>query len=103
MQIAFSSIAGTSSAPLRYRGNTRQSTPLIWMRPPYTFGIVGLAITRCAELNGDVESLEKIEELLVAAGDLGAEVPSLDEAGKFASGRLTHRLIHMADIEAVTA
>ncbi|MFL5962858.1 MAG: amidohydrolase family protein [Gaiellaceae bacterium] len=79
------------------------ATPLLWMRQPDTIGILGLAINTCAERNGQVEAIEKIEELLIAARDLWAEVPSLDEASQRVTGRLTHRLIHMADIEAVTA
>jgi predicted TIM-barrel fold metal-dependent hydrolase len=79
------------------------ATPLLWMRQPDTIGVLGLAINTCAERNGHVEALEQIEELLVAARDLWTEVPSLDEAGQFVAGRLTHRLIHLADIEAVTA
>ena len=79
------------------------ATPLLWMRQPDTIGVLGLAINTCAERNGHVEALEQIEELLVAARDLWTEVPSLDEAGQFVAGRLTHRLIHLADIEVVTA
>jgi predicted TIM-barrel fold metal-dependent hydrolase len=79
------------------------ATPLLWMRQPDTIGILGLAINTCAERNGRIESIEKIKELLIAARDLWAEVPSLDEATQLDAARLTHRLIHMADIEAVTA
>jgi uncharacterized protein len=80
------------------------ATPLLWMRQPDTIGILGLAINTCAERNGRVESIEKIEELLVAARDLWAEVPSIeDETGQRLATRLTHRMIHLADIEAVTA
>jgi predicted TIM-barrel fold metal-dependent hydrolase len=79
------------------------ATPLLWMRQPDTIGVLGLAINTCAERNGHVEAIEQIEELLVAARDLWAEVPSLDETAQRDAVRLTHRLIHMADIEAVTA
>jgi predicted TIM-barrel fold metal-dependent hydrolase len=79
------------------------ATPLLWMQQPDTIGVLGLAINTCAERNGHVESIEKIEELLVAARDLWAEVPSLDEMDQRDAGRLTHRLIHLAAIEAVTA
>jgi hypothetical protein len=79
------------------------ATPLLWMRQPDTIGVLGLAINTCGERNGYVESIEKIEELLIAARDLWAEVPSLGEATQLDAARLTHRLIHMADIEAVTA
>jgi predicted TIM-barrel fold metal-dependent hydrolase len=79
------------------------ATPLLWMGQPDTIGVLGLAINTCAERNGHVESIEQIEELLVAARDLWAEVPSLDEPAQRDAVRLTHRLIHLADIEAVTA
>jgi predicted TIM-barrel fold metal-dependent hydrolase len=79
------------------------ATPLLWMGQPDTIGVLGLAINTCAERNGHVESIEQIEELLVAARDLWAEVPSLDETAQRDAVRLTHRLIHLADIEAVTA
>jgi predicted TIM-barrel fold metal-dependent hydrolase len=79
------------------------ATPLLWMRQPDTIGVLGLAINTCAERNGHVESIERIEELLAAARDVWEGIPSLDETEQRAAGRLTHRLIHMADIEAVTA
>jgi predicted TIM-barrel fold metal-dependent hydrolase len=79
------------------------ATPLLWMRQPDTIGVLGLAINTCGERNGHVGSIEQIEALLVAARDLWAEVPSLDETAQRDAVRLTHRLIHLADIEAVTA
>jgi predicted TIM-barrel fold metal-dependent hydrolase len=80
------------------------TTPMLWTQQVDTIGTLGLAINTCAERNGHVESLEKIEELLVAARDLWAVVPSIeDESERFRTGRLTWLLIHMADIEAVTA
>ena len=79
------------------------ATPLLWMRQPDTIGVLGLAINTCAERNGHVETIEQIEELLVAARELWSEVPSLDEQDQRDAVRLTHRLIHMADIEAITA
>ena len=79
------------------------ATPLLWTRQPDTIGVLGLAINTCAERNGHVRALEQIEELLVAARNLWTEIPSFDETEQFAAMRLTHRLIHIADIEAVTA
>jgi predicted TIM-barrel fold metal-dependent hydrolase len=80
------------------------ATPMLWMRQSDTIGVLGLAINTCAERNGHVESIEKIEELLVAARDLWEEVPLIeDEVDQRVVGRMTHRLIHLADIEAVTA
>ncbi len=40
------------------------ATPLLWMRQPDAIGLLGLAINTCAERNGHVESIERIEELL---------------------------------------
>jgi predicted TIM-barrel fold metal-dependent hydrolase len=77
--------------------------PLLWTRQPDTIGVLGLAINTCAERNGHVEAVERIEELLVAARDLWATVPGIeDEAQARQTARLAHRLVHIADIEAVT-
>jgi predicted TIM-barrel fold metal-dependent hydrolase len=80
------------------------ATPLLWTRQPDTIGILGLAISTCAERNGHIREVERIQELLVAARDLWSTVPQIEDApGKFVAARLTFRLIHLADIEAVTA
>jgi uncharacterized protein len=80
------------------------ATPLLWTRQPDTIGVLGLAINTCAERNGHVESVERIEELLVAARDLWAAVPEIeDDLDRFAAARMTHRLVHLADIETITA
>ena len=80
------------------------ATPLLWMRQVDTIGVLGLAINTCAERNGHVDTVERIEELLLAARDLWAVVPTLDDpVEQMRVGRMTHRLIHLADIEAVTA
>ena len=79
------------------------ATPLLWTRQPDTIGILGLAINTCAERNGHVEEVEKIRELLETARDLWHEIPDLDdELDQRHALRLTHRLVHIADIEAVT-
>jgi predicted TIM-barrel fold metal-dependent hydrolase len=79
------------------------ATPLLWMRQPDTTGVLGLAINTCGERNGHTDAVERIHELLLAARDLWAEIPSIDDETdqRFAT-RLTFRLIHLADIEAVT-
>jgi uncharacterized protein len=80
------------------------TTPMLWTRQSDTIGVLGLAINTCAERNGHVDSIERVEELLLAARDLWEFVPSIeDEVERFRTGRLTWRLIHLADIEAVTA
>jgi predicted TIM-barrel fold metal-dependent hydrolase len=80
------------------------TTPLLWMRQPDTTGMLGLAINACAERNGHAEAVDRIHELLIAARDLWATLPEIEneEQRRFET-RLTFRLIHLADIEAVTA
>src|SRR6478752_3941302 len=80
------------------------ATPLLWMRQPDTVGVLGLAINACAERNGHLETVDGIRDLLVAARDLWATLPEIEnEVDQRAATRLTFRLIHIADIEAVTA
>ena len=79
------------------------ATPLLWSRQTDTVGVLGLAISACSERNGHVAEVERIRELIVAARDLWETVPSLDEVEQRSMTRLTFRLLHIADIEAVTA
>jgi predicted TIM-barrel fold metal-dependent hydrolase len=80
------------------------ATPLLWSRQPDTVGVLGLAINTCAERNGHSADVDRIRELLVAARDLWLVVPTIeDEVEQRQTMRLTHRLVHLADIEAVTA
>lgn len=76
--------------------------PLLWTRQPDTMGMLGLAINTCAERNGNAESVDRIRELLEAARDLWSTWPELPEPDQFVAGRVTARLVHIADIEAVT-
>jgi predicted TIM-barrel fold metal-dependent hydrolase len=79
------------------------ATPLLWMRQVDSIGVLGLAINACAERNGHVDETEKIRELLEAARDVWATIPDIeDPIEERQSVRLTQRLIHIADIEAVT-
>ncbi|HZQ83132.1 MAG TPA: amidohydrolase family protein [Gaiellaceae bacterium] len=98
---------GTLSQPMqlaRIHQYLSMATPLLWGRQPDTVGVLGLAINTCAERNGHVESVDKIRELLESARDLWATIPEIeDELEARQTMRLTHRLIHIADIEAVTA
>jgi hypothetical protein len=80
------------------------ATPLLWTRQPDTIGVLGLAINACAERNGYADAADRIRDLLEAARDLWATAPErADEAEKIRLVRLSFRLIHLADIEAVTA
>ena len=80
------------------------ATPLLWSRQPDMVGVLGLAINTCAERNGYAGTVDGIRELLEAARELWAEIPKIeDELEARQTMRLTHRLVHIADIEAVTA
>jgi hypothetical protein len=80
------------------------ATPLLWTRQPDTLGVLGLAINACAERNGYAEAADRTRELLVAARDLWSSANDQpNEAERFRTVRLSFRLIHLADIEAVTA
>ena len=79
--------------------------PLLWTRQADTIGVLGLAINACAERNGHGDAIGRIEELLVAARDLWLTVPEIDDevAAAADATRYVHRLVHIADIEAVTS
>jgi hypothetical protein len=79
------------------------ATPLLWSRQPDQVGVLGLAINTCAERNGHGDEIDKIRELLEAARDLWATVADIEEEVEARQTmRLTHRLVHMAQIEAIT-
>ncbi|HEY0416045.1 MAG TPA: amidohydrolase family protein [Gaiellaceae bacterium] len=80
------------------------ATPLLWARQPDHVGVLGLAINTCAERNGYADAVDGIRELLEAARDLWETIPSIEEEVEARQTiRLTHRLVHIAQIEAVTA
>ena len=78
------------------------ATPLLWTRQPDTVGVIGLALNACYERNGHEEN-ERLIELLTAAQTLWREAPEIeDEHERWAATRLVFRLVHLADIWAVT-
>ena len=80
------------------------ATPLLWTRQPDTIGVLGLALNACAERNGASSETERIKELLLAARELWRGLPEVDgERELMFATRTTFRLIHIADILAVTA
>ena len=99
--------SGTLAQPMqmaRIHQYLSMATPLLWTRQPDTIGVLGLAINACAERNGYGAQVDSIRELLETASELWTEGDGVeDEADQRAMIRLTHRLIHIADIEAVTA
>ena len=80
------------------------ATPLLWMRQADTIGVLGLALNACDErANGRREQTDQIKELLLAARDLWLALPDVDEADRPLAGRAAFRMVHLANILAVTS
>jgi uncharacterized protein len=80
------------------------ATPLLWTRQQDTIGVLGLALNACADRDGHLEEREQIRELLETARDLWRVLPELDDEGEQrVVSRTTFRLVHLADILAVTS
>src|SRR5207302_1754919 len=79
------------------------ATPLLWTRQPDTIGILGLALNACHELNGREREVDQIRELLEIAPGLWRSLPEEKEPDRITAARATFRLIHLADIVAVTS
>jgi uncharacterized protein len=97
---------GTFSQPMafaRIHQYLSMATPLLWTRQPDTIGVLGLALNACDERNGHPGELEQIRELVATARDLWRGLPEVEEeADRVRVSRATFRLIHLADIYAVT-
>jgi uncharacterized protein len=79
------------------------ATPLLWTRQRDTIGVLGLALNTCAERDGFAEERERIADLIACAQELWGALPDLeDEQDLRDASRLTFRLVHLADILAVT-
>ncbi|MFY9577961.1 MAG: amidohydrolase family protein [Gaiellaceae bacterium] len=80
------------------------ATPLLWTRQQDTIGVLGLALNACDDRsNGHRAELEQIRELLVAAREMWRALPEEGaEKDRMDHTRATFRLIHLADIVAVT-
>jgi hypothetical protein len=98
--------AGTYAQPLtlaRIHQYLSMATPLLWTRQADTIGVLGLALNACYE-NGGQEATERIKELLLSARELWRAMPDIEEDGERAlASRATFRLVHLADILAVTS
>jgi uncharacterized protein len=98
---------GTFSQPMalaRIHQYLSMATPLLWTRQADTIGVLGLALNATADRDGHVEERERIRDLLEAARDLWRVLPELeDEAEQRIVSRTTFRLVHLADILAVTS
>ena len=80
------------------------ATPMMWLRQGDTIGVLGLALnTTDSPSNGYKEATDRIRELLVTGQILWQDALELeDDAERLTATRLAFRLIHLADILAVT-
>jgi uncharacterized protein len=80
------------------------ATPLLWTRQQDRIGVLGLALNACDDrADGHRTELDQIRELLTVAQDMWLTLPEEgDERDRIAHTRATFRLIHLADIVAVT-
>ncbi len=80
------------------------ATPLLWTRQPDRIGVLGLALNATHDrTNGHRDELDQIRELLTAAQAMWLTLPEdADERDRIEHTRATFRLIHLADIVAVT-
>jgi hypothetical protein len=80
------------------------ATPLLWTRQADTIGVLGLALNATADRDGHKEEREQIRELLEAARELWRVLPEVEDEGEQRIvSRTTFRLVHLADILAVTS
>jgi hypothetical protein len=79
------------------------ATPLLWTRQADTVGVLGLALNATDDRNGRPEELDRIRELIATAQTLWADSQQIeDETERWRTNRVTFRLVHLADILAVT-
>jgi uncharacterized protein len=77
--------------------------PMLFIRHQDSFGALGLALNATNDRNGHEPELAQIHELLIVARDLWRTLPEAeDETEARLVARTTSRLIHLADIVAVT-
>ena len=87
----------------RIHGYLSMATPLLWTRQPDTVGVLGLALNACGERSNGSGDAARIAELLVTARELWRGLPEIeDERDRWIATRRIFRLIHIADILAVT-
>jgi hypothetical protein len=80
------------------------ATPLLWTRQADTIGVLGLALNATEDRDGHKEERERIRELLETARDLWRVLPEVEDEGEQRIvSRTTFRLVHLADILAVTS
>jgi predicted TIM-barrel fold metal-dependent hydrolase len=87
----------------RIHGYLSMATSLLWLRQQDTFGVLGLALNACEETGGQAEELDRLREVLTVARDLWQRLDEIeDDKDRLRAIRLAFRLLHLADIVAVT-
>jgi predicted TIM-barrel fold metal-dependent hydrolase len=77
--------------------------PMLFIRHQDSFGALGLALNATNDRNGHEPELAQIHELLIAARDLWRTLPeAADDTDSRTIARTAARLVHLADIVAVT-
>jgi predicted TIM-barrel fold metal-dependent hydrolase len=98
---------GTLTVPIqlaRIHTYLTMATPLIWTRQQDVIGAVGLALNATDERDGYPDACARIADLLACARDLWTTSGEMvDDDERFRAGRRVQQLIHLADIEALTA
>jgi predicted TIM-barrel fold metal-dependent hydrolase len=88
----------------RIHGYLSMAIPLMWTRQPDTIGVLELALNTCdSPSNGYRNETDQIRELLKTAQVLWVAALKEDEdAERLRSARFVSRIIHLADVVAVT-
>ena len=80
------------------------ATPMLWTRQPDTIGVLGLALNARRARTGTARRPSRSASCCSPRATSGARCPELDDdADVIQTGRAAFRLIHVADILAVTA
>jgi hypothetical protein len=78
------------------------AVPMLWTRQTDAIGALGLALNASRERNGYVEESERIQELLMTAGELWRGGEALPDDERVAAIRRAIQLVNLADLIAVT-
>lgn len=99
-----SSTLSQSMTMARIHQYLSMAIPLLWTRQQDTFGVLGLALNACNEVDTHENDRQQISELLTCGRELWRTLPEQErESDRMSVSRLTFRLIHLADILAVTS
>ena len=88
---------------LRIHHYLAMAIPLLWSRMPDTIGVLGLALNTSRSNGTNVARLDELSEYLGCARDLWARAAETeDKQEAFTLARIVMRLLHVADIAALS-